>query len=61
MNMVMKPEIKIITEVMRLNRSQVTNYNSLNPLSKSLVTLSLGKSSLKHGNSERKASLKSRI
>ena len=61
MNRVMKPEIKIITEVMRLNRSQVTNYNSLNPLSKSLAMLSPGKSSLKHGNSERKAWLRLRI
>jgi len=61
MNMVMKLETKTIIMVMRLNRSQATSYNSLNPLSKSLAMLSPGKSSLKPGNSERKAWLKSKI
>jgi hypothetical protein len=45
----------------RLNRSQVTNFNSLNPLFKSLARVSLGRYSLKPGNSERKGWLRSRI
>jgi hypothetical protein len=57
----MRPVKVVRIMEMRLSRSQVTNFNSLNPLFKSLARVSLGRYSLKPGSSERRDWLRSRI